>query len=75
MIVRHTSRPMKSASVNGPIGWFMPSFITVWVSNSLSGGDRELDEVPAVGDPAHLAQIGRGHGVSTGERQRRVALQ
>ena len=45
------------------------------VSNSLSGGDRELDEVPAVGDPTHLAQIGRGHRVSTGERQRRVAIQ
>ena len=45
------------------------------VSNSLSGGNRELDEVPAVGAPRHLAQIGRGHRMSTGERQRRVALQ
>ena len=28
MIARHvSSRPMKSASVSGPIGWFMPGFI------------------------------------------------
>ena len=45
------------------------------VSNSLSGGDRELDEVPAVGDPAHVAQIGKGLRVSTDERRRRVSLQ
>ena len=45
------------------------------VSNSLSGGDRELDEVPAVGDPTHLAQIGRGHRVSAGEGQWRVTVQ
>ena len=25
----------------------------LWVSNSLSGGDRELDKVVAVGDPPH----------------------
>ena len=47
----------------------------VSVSNSWSGGDGELDEVPAVGDPAHMVQIGRDHRVSTGEGQRRVALQ
>ena len=45
------------------------------VSNSWSGGDGELDEVPAVGDPAHMVQIGRDHRVVTGEGQRRVALQ
>ena len=45
------------------------------VSNSWSGGDGELDEVPAVGDPAHIVQIGRDHRVLTGEGQRRVALQ
>jgi hypothetical protein len=45
------------------------------VSNSLSGGDWELDEVPAVRDPAHMVQIGRDHRVLTGEGQRRVALQ
>jgi hypothetical protein len=47
----------------------------VSVSNSSSGRDWKLDEVPAVGDPTHLVQIGRGHGVSVGELQRRVALQ
>ena len=47
----------------------------VSVSNSLSGRDWELDEVPAVRDPTHVAQIGRGHGVSTGKGQRCVALQ
>jgi LacI family transcriptional regulator, galactose operon repressor len=45
------------------------------VSNSLSGRDWELDEVPAVRDPTHAAQIGKGHGVSTGKGQRCVALQ
>ena len=48
---------------------------TVSVSNSLSGRDWELDQVPAVGDPTHMVQIGKGHRVSTGEGQRRVALQ
>ena len=45
------------------------------VSNSSSGGDWELDEIPAVGDPTHMIQVGRGDRVSTGEGQRRVALQ
>ena len=46
------------------------------VSNLLSGRDWELDEVPAVrGTPTHAAQIGTGHGVSTGKGQRCVALQ
>ena len=36
------------------------------VSNSLSGGDWELDEVPAGRDPAHMIQIGRDHRVPTG---------
>ena len=47
----------------------------MWVSNSLSGGDWELDEVPAMGDPAHMVQISRDHRVPTGEAQRRVAVQ
>ena len=47
----------------------------VSVSNSLSGGDRELDEVPAVGDPAHVAEIGKGLRVSTDERRRCMSLQ
>jgi hypothetical protein len=45
------------------------------VSNSWSGGDGELNEVPAVRDPAHMVQIDRDHRVLTGEGQRRVALQ
>ena len=45
------------------------------VSNSLSGGDWELDHVPAVGDPTHMVQIGGDHPVSTGEVQGRVARQ
>ena len=45
------------------------------VSNSLSGGDWELDEVLAMGDPAHVVQIDRDRRVPAGEGQRRVALQ
>ena len=37
------------------------------VSNCLSGGDWEPDEVPAVRDPAHMVQIDRDHRVPTGE--------
>jgi hypothetical protein len=44
------------------------------VSNSWSGGDGELDEVPAMGDPAHMIQVGRDRRVSTGEGQRRMAV-
>lgn len=47
----------------------------VSVSNSLSGDHWKLNEVPAMGDPAHMAQIGRGNCMSTGEGQRRVAVQ
>ena len=47
----------------------------VSVSNSLLGSDWELHEVPAVGNPAYIVQIGRGHRVLSGEGQRRVALQ
>ena len=45
------------------------------VSNSLSGRHWELDQVPAVGDPTDIVQLGTGHHVSAGEGQRRVALQ
>jgi len=51
---------------------------TVWllfVSNSLSGGDGEMDEVPAVGDPTHMAQISAGHCASSSETQWRLAVQ
>src|SRR6516164_560366 len=47
----------------------------LWVSKSLSGGSRKLDEIPAVGDPTHMVQMGRGHRVSPGEGQWRVAVQ
>jgi hypothetical protein len=50
-------------------------FFDLSVSNSLSGGDWELDEVPAMGDPAHMVQIGRDRRVPIGEGQRRVARQ
>src|SRR5712671_6521383 len=45
------------------------------ISNSLSGSDRELRKVPAVGDPTHPVQRGGSARASTGERQRRVAVQ
>ena len=45
------------------------------VSNSLSGLRWELDQVPAVGDPTDIVQLGTGHHVSASEGQRRVALQ
>ena len=45
------------------------------VSNSLSGRHWELDQVPAVGDPTDIVQLGTGHRVAVGEGQRRVALQ
>ena len=45
------------------------------VSNSSSVGDWELDEVPAVRDPAHMVQIGRDRHVPTCEGQRRMPLQ
>ena len=48
----------------------------VWVSNSSSsGGDWKLDEVAAVGDPPHPAQIRRRYRAIVGERQRRAAVQ
>jgi hypothetical protein len=33
--------------------------MSLWVSNSLLGGDRQLDEATAVRDPAQIVQIGR----------------
>ncbi len=35
MIARQVSRPMRSARARGPMGWFMPSFITVSISSGL----------------------------------------
>ncbi len=45
------------------------------VSNSSSGRFWELDQVPAVGDPTRVVQVGAGDRGSAGEGQRRVALQ
>ena len=45
------------------------------VSNSLSGRHRELDHVPAVGDPTHIVEVGPGYCVSADEGQRRAARQ
>src|SRR4051794_6726805 len=45
------------------------------VSNSSSGGDWQLDEVAAVRDPPHLAQVGMGDREFINDGQRRVALQ
>ena len=39
----------------------------VSVSNSLSGRDWELDQVPAVGDPTHIVQLCTGDRASAGE--------
>ena len=47
----------------------------VFVSTSLSGGDRERHKVPAVGYPTPAARIGGSDRASTGERQRRAAVQ
>ena len=49
--------------------------LTLWVSNSLSGRGWELHKVPAVANPTHAVQLGGSDRASTGERQRRVAVQ
>jgi len=49
--------------------------LSLSVSSWPSGGDRELDKISTVGNSPHVVQIRRGHCVSVGERQRRVALQ
>ena len=46
----------------------------LWVSNSLLGRHWKLNEVPAVGDPTHIVEFGRGQRVFAGETQRRVAV-
>ena len=35
-IARQVSRPIRSASASGPIGWFMPSFITVSIASGVA---------------------------------------
>ena len=55
------------------LGWQIVEIMSV--SNSLSGGNRELHEVPAVRSPIDVVQIGGGHRAFTAKRERRVALQ
>jgi hypothetical protein len=45
------------------------------VSNSQSCGDRELDQIAAMGDPPHVVQIGRRHCIFTDAGQRCAAAQ
>ncbi len=50
-----------------------PRLSGLWVANSFSRGDGELDEVSAMRNPADLGQIGRRRYVSTDEGQRRTS--
>src|SRR5699024_1085793 len=36
MMYKQVSKPIKSANVNGPIGWFMPNIITVSTSSGVA---------------------------------------
>ena len=50
-----SSHPIRPSGV---VSHDLPVSVAPWsmcVSNSLSGSDRKLDEVPAVGDPPHVA--------------------
>lgn len=61
-LVAHRVRPTDTNDAGVDIEHGSPTIVSgLSVSNSLSGGDWELDEVPAVRDPTHVAQIGRGH--------------
>jgi hypothetical protein len=68
---RHVRRPAFRAADR----LFLSAASRLSVSNLVSGGDWDLDEVRAVGDPTQIAQIGRSHCVSAGQGQRRVARQ
>ena len=46
MIPRQTSRPMKSASSSGPIGWFRPTFAPVSMSSACRGPPRRPASPP-----------------------------
>lgn len=50
MMLKHVSSPIKSASVSGPIGWFMPSLRVVSMSS--------LDPTPA--SRARIASLMNG---------------
>jgi len=47
----------------------------LWVSNSSSRSDWELDDAPALGDPPHMAEISNGDRASIGKRQWRMTFQ
>ena len=66
-------RPRGTGSVTGKgTGHEGHAQLVLSVSNSFSGRHWELDQVPAVGDPTDIVQLGTGHHVSAGEGQRRV---
>ena len=86
MIARQMSRPIRSASASGPIGWFMPSFITVSIASLVGHAfhereDRLVDHrhEDAVGDEARVvvrprpASCPSALGQVLGQRVRRVA--
>jgi hypothetical protein len=54
----------------GSIRCTTAGFVAVPVSNSWSGGDPGLDQVPAVGDFVHEVQVGSGHFVSSAKVDR-----
>jgi len=66
------SRTLARGGVPLPARQTRTSLLDLSVSNSSLCGDGELDEVPAVGDPAHMVQITRDHRVVTGESEGRV---
>ena len=61
MIARQVSSPIRSASASGPIGWFIPSFMTVSIASRVADAlyqavDRLVDHrhQHAVGDEARI---------------------
>ena len=61
MIARHVSRPIRSASVSGPIGWFMPSFITVSIDVAVAHALHQA--VDRLVDHRHQDPVGDEAGV------------
>src|SRR5262249_42742143 len=53
-----SARIMASFLTAFGVGGVVARYYDLSVSNSWSGGDRKLDKVPTVGDPAHMVQIG-----------------
>ena len=59
---RQTSSPMKSARVRGPIGWFIPSLMTVSIDSAL----------PTPSINAKIAVVDHGHEDTVGDESWRV---